>query len=121
VALAYGAAIEGLLGFKSVGLLMDPLRRELWSLAHFHAAFLAILNLVYANWADRDALAPPRRRAASRALLLGSAVMPVGFFLGGAWHPEGDPGIGIFLVPVGAGLLIYAVGAQALASWRGGG
>jgi hypothetical protein len=33
-------------------------------------------------------------------------LLPLGFLLGGLWHFKDDPGIGIFLVPVGALLLL---------------
>jgi hypothetical protein len=118
VALLFGTAVEALLGLKSVELLRDPVRRELWSLAHFHGVGLALLNLVYALWADGPGLSPSRRRAASRALLVGSTLLPIGFLLGGAFHPEGDPGLGIFLVPAGAALVIFVAAVHALAAWR---
>lgn len=118
VALLFGTALEALLGWKAAGLTLDPVRREFWSLAHFHAATLALVNLVYVPWAEHEALGAAARRAASRALLAGSLLLPLGFFLGGLFHPEGDPGAGIFLAPVGALLIVYAVGLHALAAWR---
>lgn len=117
-ALATGLALESLLGFKIAGFVMDPLRHELWSLAHFHAVFLAMLNLVYVRWADAPAISESGRRSASNALMAGSLLLPLGFFLGGIAHYEGDPGIGILAVPAGAVLLLYTVLRQALAAWR---
>ncbi len=111
VALAFGAAIEGLHGIKASSYLLDPLRREMWSLAHFHAVGLAIVNIVYAVRLDQ--------RAASWSLIAGSVLMPVGFLLGGVGHYESDPGVGIMLAPVGAALVLFAVGARALDAWRG--
>src|SRR5262245_18837062 len=84
--LGFGVTLEALLGFKSVPYLLDPMREELWRLAHFHGALLALVNLVYVTWADRDTLAPGTRRLASRALLAGSVLLPAGFFLGGIGH-----------------------------------
>jgi hypothetical protein len=110
VALAFGTVVEGLHGFKTSGYLLEPIRREMWTLAHFHAAALALVNLVYVKWATR--------RGASRALLWGSALLPLGFFLGGIAPYEGDPGIGIVVAPVGALLVLYAAGVHALAAWR---
>ncbi len=115
-----GTVLEGLLGFKSEQLLLDPLKRELWSLAHFHGALLALVNLVYAQWADSPETPENRRRTASTTLIAGSMAMPLGFFLGGLSHPEGDPGIGIFLVPIGALLLLYTIGSQVIAAWKKG-
>lgn len=117
-ALLFGLSLEGLLGFKSEGLLEDSIRRELWSLAHFHGIGLALVNLVYAAWAESDTLSVAWRRAASRALAVGSMMLPAGFLLGGLSHPEGDPGIGILLVPAGAALVVFAAAAHAVAAWR---
>ncbi len=116
--LSFGFTIEALLGFKASGLLLDSIRREFWKLAHFHGALLALINLVYVRWADDPRLAPAFRRWASSALLGGSLLLPLGFFLGGAVHYEGDPGLGIFLVPAGGLLILYGVGVHAAASWR---
>jgi hypothetical protein len=118
VALLFGVVLEGLHGFKAVTLLMDPVRRELWQLAHFHGALLGVVNLVYVHWADSDALAPTRRRPASRSLMLGSALLPLGFFLGGISHHESDPGIGILVAPPGAVAILFAVGVHGLAAWK---
>ena len=118
IALAFGATLEALLGFKAVPYLLDPLREELWRLAHFHASMLALVNLLYVSWADRETIAPHARRAASQALLAGSILLPLGFFLGGIHHYEGDPGIGIFLAPPGALLVLVTAVAQARAAFR---
>lgn len=113
-----GTLLEGLLGFKSIGLMLDPLRRELWSLAHFHGAMLAIVNLVYVSWADNTDLRSQQQNSASWALIIGSLCMPAGFFFGGISHPEGDPSIAILLVPIGALMICYAIFLQALAAWK---
>ncbi|HEX6737115.1 MAG TPA: hypothetical protein VF310_02475 [Vicinamibacteria bacterium] len=113
-----GTTLEGLLGFKWAPLLEDALRRELLSLAHFHAGLLGLVNLVYAAFADTPALGAPARRLASRALRAGSLCLPLGFLLGGIWHSEGDPGPGILLVPVGAVAIAVALALQARAAWR---
>lgn len=113
-----GVTIEGLLGFKWPALLGDPLRRELLSLAHFHAGLLGLVNLVYAGFADLQSLGERARRAASRALRWGSVCLPSGFLLGGLWHVEGDPGLGVALVPLGALGVAAALALQAHAAWR---
>lgn len=112
VALTFGVVLEGYLGFRSP-LIEDELRHDLWSLAHFHAAMLAILNLVYGRWAEEQPFA-----LASSALMIGSGAIPLGFFLGGLSHPEGDPGAWILLVPVGAVLVLAAVAHRAISAWR---
>lgn len=38
-----------------------------------------------------------------------SVLLPGGFFLGGIFIHGGDPGLGIFLVPLGAGFLFLVV------------
>lgn len=115
---AGGATLEAALAAKWTGLLDDALRRELLRLSHFHAGLLGLVNLVYASHADAAVLSPARRRLASRAMRLGSTLLPVGFLLGGAWHPEGDPGIGVLLVPLGAIAIALAVALQLRGSWR---
>jgi hypothetical protein len=99
IAIIAGALLETLLGWRSSLIGADDLRHQLWSLAHFHAAFLALLNLIYPS--------ATKRATTSSALIAGSILLPLGFFLGGLAHPEGDPGIGIWLAPVGAVLLAY--------------
>ena len=50
---------------------------------------------------------------ASWALLWAALLLPAGFFLGGVVIHDGDSGLGILLVPVGALLLLYGVGRVA--------
>ena len=107
VALAFGMALEGMHGFKVEAIALDTLTREMWSLAHFHAVGLALVNIVYAG------------RGRSWPLLAGSVLLPLGFFLGGVGHYESDPGIGILLAPAGAALVVYAVGRRAYDAWTG--
>jgi hypothetical protein len=116
--LSFGTLLESLNGFRSSAYLLDPLRREFWTLAHFHGALLALLNLVYIRWAENPALNAERRRWASYALIAGSILMPLGFFLGGMFHYEGDPGLGIFLAPPAALAILLAVALQTIGAWR---
>ncbi|MBK6424873.1 MAG: hypothetical protein IPF82_01360 [Blastocatellia bacterium] len=117
VALAFGIVLETLHGFKAVTYLMDPVRKEFWSLAHFHGIGLALVNLVYRSWAGRTGLGV-RNRSVSLSLMAGSVLLPLGFFLAGIAHYGSDPGLGIFLAPVGAALVLYAIGAIALTLWK---
>ncbi|MBK7993383.1 MAG: hypothetical protein IPK14_08125 [Blastocatellia bacterium] len=114
--LSFGSLLEGLLGFKSIGLVMDPLRRELWSLAHFHGAMLAIINLVYSHWTEN--ISSSQQNIASWSLIFGSILLPLGFFLGGIAHLEADPSLGIFLVPIGTLMLLYTIFLQVINSWK---
>lgn len=116
--LTFGTALELLHGFKTPAYLEDAMRRELWTLAHFHGAVLSVVNVVYVRWADTPSLSAAARRSASRALRAGSVLLPLGFLLGGVAHYEGDPGVGIFLAPVGAVCVLFAVGRQAIGAAR---
>lgn len=114
--LLFGLILEMLHGFKFSNYLLDPIRKEFWSLAHFHGAALALANLIYVQWVD--APLPAQRNLASYCLLIGSILMPLGFFLGGLVHFEGDPGIGIFLAPPGALLILVAVYLQVVVAFK---
>jgi hypothetical protein len=90
-------------------------RRFLWTLAHRHGTLLALVHLAFA-YALRLGLliAVPRIRLAGYFLINAIVLMPLGFFLGGVNPSEGDPGVGIWLVPVGGLFLLIAVGLIAL-------
>jgi len=113
-----GLVLELFHGFKLGDYLLDPVRRELWTLAHFHGALLSVVNLVYVRWAEAPGTSAVARGRASWALIAGSVLMPVGFLLGGLQHYEGDPGFGIFLAPLGALALLYPAAVQMRGAWR---
>jgi hypothetical protein len=110
--LSLGIALETLHGFK-IGFYLDPshrLRRLLWTLAHAHGTLLAIIQICFAlslpqsgRWTEW------KLKLTSFFLIDALVLLPVGFFLGGLGHSEGDPSLGILLVPVGAILLLIAV------------
>jgi hypothetical protein len=107
-----GIALEGLHAFKSsmylgVG---NETRRLMWTLAHAHGVGLSLVQLGFAASVGLlgGALAGKLRNA-GRLLDGASVLIPSGFFLGGVVTYEGDPGIGIVLVPLGALLLLAAV------------
>lgn len=119
--LSLGIGLETLHGFK-VGFYLDPahrLRRLLWTLAHAHGTLLALVHVAFAmglgsfgQWTVR------RLRLASFFLTDALVLLPAGFFLGGVGHSEVDPSPGVLLVPVGAALLLVAVG---MIAWSGRG
>ncbi|HKQ61064.1 MAG TPA: hypothetical protein VJS92_07220 [Candidatus Polarisedimenticolaceae bacterium] len=112
-----GVLLEALHGFKLAAYLEDPLRREMWTLAHAHGTLLSLTCLVLAWAGPLAALAPRRARACDRLLAAGAVLLPLGFLLGGIVHSEADPGPGILLVPVG-GLLAAAGLALVAVAWR---
>jgi hypothetical protein len=112
--MTFGLLLEGLLGYKTPAYLLDDTRRELFRLAHAHGTLLGLIVLAAALSSQLFKLTPPR--AAWISLRLGAAVMPIGFLLAGFWHYESDPGIGVWLVPPSALLLIFGVVSFALAA-----
>jgi hypothetical protein len=113
--MSIGLLLEGLLGYKIPSYLNDPQRRELLRLAHTHGAFLGLVLIAAALCGRRGAGLP---RAASLSFSIGSALMPLGFLLAGIWHPEGDPGPAIWIVPPAALLIIFGAIIMALASFK---
>ncbi len=116
--LAMGIALEVLHGLK-LGLYLDvsnETRRLMWTLAHAHGTLVALVNIAFAltlstlGWGARGDKTPTKGlRTVSRCLLAGGLLLPLGFLLGGVWIYDGDPGLGILLVPVGALLLLVGV------------
>lgn len=117
--LALGTFLESLHGFKA-GFYLDAaneIRRLMWTLAHAHGALLSLVHLALAGFLNAHPAWPhASRRLASRALMAGSILLPAGFFLGGLFVYGGDPGVGIYLVPIGAVFLLLAVFLAARAS-----
>jgi hypothetical protein len=54
------------------------------------------------------------RPSISFALIWAAILLPAGFFLGGIVTYGGDPGFGVWLVPIGALLLFYSIARIAL-------
>jgi hypothetical protein len=112
---ALGLVLEALHGFKvswylDVG---EETRRLLLRLAHAHGVLLALVHIAFA--ATLRAAHDLAGRTWVSACLIGALVaMPGGFLLGGLLPLGGDPGVGIFAVPVGALLLLAALARTAL-------
>ncbi len=115
--LALGLVLETLHGFKLAWYLnVDvEMRRLMFTLAHAHGALFGLVNIA-AGLTLRGVKGLELTRDTSLALRWGSLLLPVGFLLGGFGIHDGDPGLGVALVPVGALLALYGVGrfAQAL-------
>ncbi len=90
----------------------DPIRREMFRLAHAHGTLLSLLLVAAALCARLGLLHAPR--AAWWALRAAVLAMPLGFLLGGVWHPSVDPGPGVWLVPPAAVLLLWFAVAAAM-------
>jgi hypothetical protein len=111
-----GLLLETAHGFKWAPLVDHETRRAMWRLAHAHGALLGLVHLAFARELEHREVPD---LAVSRALVVATLLMPSGFLLGGAWFYEGDPGLGISLVPIGAVALIYACARLASAPTSG--
>lgn len=112
VFLVLGSLLEAFHGFKVQWYLAvtNETRRHLWTLAHAHGTLLGLINIAFGlTLRARPRLGASPRALASRALLVATALLPGGFFLGGSMIYAGDPGLGVLLVPLGAGLLALSV------------
>jgi len=110
VFLSLGGMLEILHGFKiawyvDVG---NDMRRLMFTLAHAHGTALALVNIA-AGLTARNVKHFTARSSVSFGLIWAGILFPVGFFLGGVVTYGGDPGLGIWLVPIAALLLFYSV------------
>jgi membrane protein DedA with SNARE-associated domain len=85
----------------------------MFTLAHAHGTLLGLVNIA-AGLTARNVERFELRPSLSFALIWAAILLPVGFFLGGVLTYGGDPGLGIWLVPVGAMLLFYSIARIAL-------
>jgi hypothetical protein len=115
VFLSLGGVLETLHGFK-IGWYVDvgnETRRLMFTLAHAHGTLLALVNIaagLTVRMVERFTLRP----SVSFALIWAAILLPGGFFLGGIVIYDGDPGLGVWLVPIGAALLFYSIARIAL-------
>ena len=97
-------------GFK-IGWYVDvgnETRRLMFTLAHAHGTLLALINIA-AGLTGRNMDRFSLRPSVSFALIWAAILLPAGFFLGGIVIYDGDPGLGVWLVPIGAALLFYGI------------
>lgn len=102
-------------GYLDVGM---ETRRLMWTLAHAHGTLVALIHLAYGALLLAGADVAWQSRFTSPCLIGSSLLLPGGFLLGGLTPREGDPGLGILLVPLGGGMLLVAVLLMALACTR---
>jgi hypothetical protein len=105
-----GLALELLHGFKIQTYLAvsSETRRLMWTLAHAHGVLIALVNVVFG--VSLDTGTPPRHLSTiSVALIAAGILIPGGFLLAGIAFYDGDPGVAVVFVPVGAVLLLVAV------------
>ena len=105
-----GLVLETLHGFK-VGWYLDAnvgMRRLMFTLAHAHGTLIALVNIA-AGLTLRNVTGLELDVAASQSLRWGALLLPAGFFLGGLVIHDGDPSLGVLLVPVGAVMLLFGV------------
>jgi hypothetical protein len=106
-----GLLLELLHGFKVQAYLAvsNETRRLMWTLAHAHGVLIALVNLVFAISLETGGVSPRHVSTISVALIAAGILIPGGFLLAGVAFYEGDPGVGVVLVPVGAVMLLAAL------------
>lgn len=103
-----GLVLEAAHAWKSSAYLGvgNEMRRLMWTLAHAHGIGLSFLHFGFAGTLKLVfETTAPRLDLAGRFLRWATVLLPGGFFLGGVTTYAGDPGVGVWLAPVGALLL----------------
>src|SRR5262245_60958490 len=110
--MSFGLLFETLMAFRAPAYLEDGERRELFRLAHAHGSAFGFLLVAASLWVSARGV--QLGRLSWQALRAGTVLMPFGFLFAGVWHPEGDPGFAIWLVPIGAISLVFGLISLAL-------
>jgi hypothetical protein len=98
----FGLLLDSFMGMKQLFYLSNPVRREMWRLAHTHGTLMTLVFLAYVHFRGIA------KKQHENMMFLGALLMPVGFFLGGIVTTEIDPFVGVFLVPIGG--LLFVLG-----------
>jgi hypothetical protein len=115
VAGALGLVLETLLGLRLpiyVDLDLES-RRTLWRLAHAHLALLGLVHIAFALSSSRLGAA-----RVTSWLLMGSFLMPLGFWLGGAVLSGSEPGPLVLLAPLGGVAFLGGLAGATVLAWR---
>ena len=105
-----GIGLETMHGFK-IGWYLDvgnEMRRLMFTLGHFHGTMLSLVNIA-AGLTIRSVEGFQVKRSVSFALIWAAIFCRAAFLLGGFLTYDGDPGTGVWLVPIGAFLMLYGV------------
>ena len=107
--LTVGILLESMHGFKVQWYIgeQNATRRLMWTLAHAHGTLLSLIHIAYAASIYSVGRVLVFSSTQSRCLSIGTILMPIGFFAGGWSTYDGDPGLGILAVPLGAACLLY--------------
>jgi hypothetical protein len=108
----FGLGLEAMHGFKFSAYLDNALTRELLTLAHAHGIGLSLVVLVFGE-AGIPLFGENECRSPSRALRFGALLIPTAFALSAIDHPEGDPNVLVWLVPIGALAILFALARTA--------
>jgi len=114
--MTFGLLLEGLIGYRIASYLVEDVRREMLRLAHAHGTLLNLTLLGVAFTLNKINKNAPL--AAIWALRIGAVTMPLGFLIAGIWHFKGEPGLGIWLVPPSALLVIFGAITMAFVSFK---
>jgi hypothetical protein len=88
-------------------------------LGHAHGVGLSIVVLVYGvSGVPALTLRAGQPPLAGTLLRAAAVLMPLGFALSAFGHPEGDPSVAIFAVPIGALALLAGLTIVAQSAWR---
>lgn len=113
----FGLALEAMHGWKVGPYLDDAVARELLVLAHAHGVGLSIVVLAFGE-AGVPLFGEEGDGGASLLLRAGALLVPAAFALSAIDHPEGDPNLLVWLVPIGAVAIVLGLGRTAYAAWR---
>jgi len=112
--LASGLWLEAMFGLRARGWMDDDLRREFLRLGHAHGGLLGLVNVALSVAMARLATPETWARKVRVAALFGGLLVGLGFFGGGLWHGQTDPGPLVLVVPAGAMMVLASCVAVAL-------